>query len=116
MDVFTSSMKFDINQLPISINKFIILIIAYSSYTFFVSEPITTLLGAPELYINKGSTMNLTCMVKHSPEPPPSIYWTHNSQVSVGIFVIYLKGLNQICFSFFTLIVICKILNRCIWL
>ncbi|KAJ8955918.1 hypothetical protein NQ318_005466 [Aromia moschata] len=43
-------------------------------------EPITTLLGGPEMYINKGSTMNLTCVVKHSPEPPPSIYWTHNSQ------------------------------------
>ncbi|CAH1965361.1 unnamed protein product [Acanthoscelides obtectus] len=43
-------------------------------------EPVTTLLGGPEMYINKGSTMNLTCIVKHSPEPPPSIYWTHNGQ------------------------------------
>lgn len=43
-----------------------------------VVEPITTLLGGPEMYINKGSTMNLTCIVKHSPEPPPSIYWMHN--------------------------------------
>ncbi|KAF5293891.1 hypothetical protein FQA39_LY13596 [Lamprigera yunnana] len=45
-----------------------------------VVEPITTLLGGPEMYINKGSTMNLTCIVKHSPEPPPTISWTHNSQ------------------------------------
>lgn len=45
-----------------------------------VVEPITTIVGGPELYINKGSTMNLTCIVKHSPEPPPAIYWTHNSQ------------------------------------
>nr|CAH7735327.1 unnamed protein product [Callosobruchus chinensis] len=44
------------------------------------TEPVTTLLGGPEMYINKGSTMNLTCIVKHSPEPPPSIYWTHNGQ------------------------------------
>lgn len=43
-----------------------------------VVEPVTTLLGGPEIYINKGSTMNLTCIVKHSPEPPPSIYWMHN--------------------------------------
>lgn len=26
--------------------------------------------------------MNLTCVVKHSPEPPPAIYWTHNEEVS----------------------------------
>ena len=52
----------------------------------FVSEPITTLLGGPEMYINKGSTMNLTCIIKHSPEPPPAIYWTHD-----GVVRTYLK-------------------------
>ncbi|XP_039276400.1 zwei Ig domain protein zig-8 isoform X2 [Nilaparvata lugens] len=45
-----------------------------------VVEPVTTILGGPEMYINKGSTMNLTCVVQHSPEPPPSVYWTHNSE------------------------------------
>jgi len=49
---------------------------------FFFAEPITTIVGGPDMYINKGSTMNLTCIVKHSPEPPPAIFWTHNSQVS----------------------------------
>ncbi|KAE8753250.1 hypothetical protein FOCC_FOCC000172 [Frankliniella occidentalis] len=32
------------------------------------------------MFINKGSTMNLTCIVHHSPEPPPAIYWTHNEE------------------------------------
>ncbi|KAL0278416.1 UNVERIFIED_CONTAM: hypothetical protein PYX00_000244 [Menopon gallinae] len=45
-----------------------------------VVEPITTIVGGPDMYINKGSTMNLTCIVKHSPEPPPAIFWTHNSE------------------------------------
>lgn len=45
-----------------------------------VVEPITTIVGGPDMYINKGSTMNLTCIVKHSPEPPPAIIWTHNSK------------------------------------
>ncbi|KAK7873654.1 hypothetical protein R5R35_009340 [Gryllus longicercus] len=45
-----------------------------------VVEPITVVLGEPELYINKGSTINLTCIVKHSPEPPSNIYWTHNAE------------------------------------
>lgn len=59
----------------------------YSNYLdieympLIIPEPITTLLGGPEMYINKGSTVNLTCIIKHSPEPPPAIYWTHNSQV-----------------------------------
>nr|XP_022904053.1 zwei Ig domain protein zig-8-like [Onthophagus taurus] len=49
------------------------------SMVLSVVEPITTLLGGPEMYINKGSTMNLTCIIKHSPEPPQTITWTHNS-------------------------------------
>lgn len=34
------------------------------------------------MYIDTGSTINLTCIVKHLPEPPPGIYWTHNGEVS----------------------------------
>ncbi|XP_056638513.1 cell adhesion molecule 4-like isoform X2 [Diorhabda sublineata] len=69
-----------------------------------VIEPITTLLGGPEMYINKGSTMNLTCIVKHSPEPPPTIYWAHNSQEinydspRGGVNVITEKGDNTVSY------------------
>ncbi|GBP53350.1 Zwei Ig domain protein zig-8 [Eumeta japonica] len=45
-----------------------------------VVEPVTTILGGPELFINMGSTINLTCVVQHSPEPPPTIRWTHNEE------------------------------------
>ncbi|CAB3369599.1 Hypothetical predicted protein [Cloeon dipterum] len=45
-----------------------------------VVEPITTILGGPDMYINKGSTINLTCIIKNSPEPPAAIYWTHNNE------------------------------------
>lgn len=57
-----------------------------------LSEPVTILLGGPEMYINKGSTMNLTCIIKHSPEPPPSIVWTHNTEVCSLIV-----PLNSLC-------------------
>lgn len=51
--------------------------------TFFsVSEPITEILGGPELFINKGSTINLTCLVRFAPEPPPIMLWSHNREVS----------------------------------
>ncbi|KAI5751030.1 hypothetical protein M8J77_003541 [Diaphorina citri] len=43
-------------------------------------QPITQIIGGPDMYINKGSTMNLTCVIKHSPEPPPAIYWLHNTE------------------------------------
>ncbi|XP_052127035.1 lachesin-like [Frankliniella occidentalis] len=53
--------------------------IGHSMYLSVV-EPNTTIVGGPDMFINKGSTMNLTCIVHHSPEPPPAIYWTHNEE------------------------------------
>lgn len=50
-------------------------------YFNWISEPITTIVGGPDLYIDTGSTVNLTCIVRHLPEPPPAIYWTHNNEV-----------------------------------
>ncbi|BES90543.1 Immunoglobulin V-set domain [Nesidiocoris tenuis] len=45
-----------------------------------VVEPVTKIIGGPDLHINYGSTINLTCMVVHSPVPPPSIVWSHNDK------------------------------------
>ncbi|KAJ8938306.1 hypothetical protein NQ314_011537 [Rhamnusium bicolor] len=47
----------------------------------YVTEPITEILGSPELFINMGSTINLTCIVQYAPEPPPNIVWSQNSEV-----------------------------------
>ncbi|CAK9825164.1 Zwei Ig domain protein zig-8 [Anthophora retusa] len=46
-----------------------------------VIEPKTEILGAPDLYINRGSTINLTCVVLLSPEPPAYIFWNHNDAI-----------------------------------
>ncbi|KAH0813153.1 hypothetical protein GEV33_009638 [Tenebrio molitor] len=46
-----------------------------------IVEPITEILGGPDLFINMGSTINLTCLVRFAPEPPPSMLWAHNAQV-----------------------------------
>ncbi|XP_046867255.1 zwei Ig domain protein zig-8 [Drosophila willistoni] len=54
--------------------------IGHSVYLNIV-EPITEVIGGPELHINKGSTINLTCIVKFAPEPPPTVIWSHNRQV-----------------------------------
>jgi len=45
-----------------------------------VAEPVTEILGAPDIYIEEGVTMNLTCMVRDSPEPPQFIFWKHNEK------------------------------------
>ncbi|EFN82153.1 hypothetical protein EAI_09549, partial [Harpegnathos saltator] len=62
------------------------------------AEPITEILGAPDLYINRGSTINLTCVVLQSPEPPAYVYWNHNDAIISydstrgGISVVTEKG------------------------
>lgn len=44
----------------------------------------TEINGGPDLFINKGSTINLTCIVKYAPEPPPAVIWKHNRDVSIS--------------------------------
>ncbi|XP_067214734.1 zwei Ig domain protein zig-8-like isoform X2 [Linepithema humile] len=45
-----------------------------------IVEPVTEIAGGPDLFINKDSTINLTCYVRHTPEPPSTIIWSHNHQ------------------------------------
>lgn len=58
--------------------------ISYCCCRFFsvFLEPSTEIIGAPDLYIESGSTINLTCVVHNSPEPPAFIFWNHNNAVS----------------------------------
>ena len=46
-----------------------------------VSEPVTEILGGEDIYVQEGVTMNLTCLVRDSPEPPQFIFWYHNQKV-----------------------------------
>ncbi|KAK6631243.1 hypothetical protein RUM44_005769 [Polyplax serrata] len=65
-----------------------------------VVEPITEILGGPDLFINTGSTINLTCLVRYAPEPPPVIVWSHDRKVITfdsprgGISLVTEKGLT----------------------
>jgi len=52
-----------------------------SHYVYlFVSDPQTTILGGPALYFSEGDTINITCLVKDSPEPPTSMFWYHGDK------------------------------------
>ncbi|EEB14531.1 Neurotrimin precursor, putative [Pediculus humanus corporis] len=46
-----------------------------------VLEPITEILGGPDVFINTGSTINLTCLVRFAPEPPSTVVWNHDQKV-----------------------------------
>lgn len=48
---------------------------------FYFLVPTATILGGPDLHVDKGSTINLTCAVKYSPEPPGYIFWYHHDEV-----------------------------------
>lgn len=52
------------------------------THTYITSEPLTSVIGGPDIFVNFGSTINLTCIVKNSPESPFMMYWTHNNIVS----------------------------------
>ncbi|XP_050541076.1 zwei Ig domain protein zig-8-like isoform X2 [Daktulosphaira vitifoliae] len=43
--------------------------------------PSASISGGPDIHVNEGSTINLTCVVKFSPEPPASIFWYHYDEV-----------------------------------
>lgn len=51
------------------------------NFYFYFSVPTATILGGPDLHVDKGSTINLTCAVKYSPEPPGYIFWYHHDEV-----------------------------------
>ncbi|XP_069166915.1 zwei Ig domain protein zig-8 [Procambarus clarkii] len=44
-----------------------------------VVEPTVEVLGAPDIYVNRASMINLTCIVHHAPYPPEAITWFHNN-------------------------------------
>ena len=45
------------------------------------AEPRVEILGAPDLYIQRKSMINLTCIMHNVPEPPASVLWYHNNKV-----------------------------------
>lgn len=63
-----------------------------------VVVPTAAILGGPDIHVDKGSTINLTCSIRFSPEPPGYIFWYHHDDVISydssrgGVTVITEKG------------------------
>lgn len=47
-----------------------------------ISEPRSEILGGPELFVDNGSTINLTCLVEFAAEIPTAVQWSHENKVS----------------------------------
>uniref|UniRef100_T1J778 Ig-like domain-containing protein n=1 Tax=Strigamia maritima TaxID=126957 RepID=T1J778_STRMM len=43
--------------------------------------PMASILGPSELYMKSGSTINLTCTITQSPEPPAYVFWYHYNRM-----------------------------------
>ncbi|KAF0291446.1 Zwei Ig domain protein zig-8 [Amphibalanus amphitrite] len=46
-----------------------------------VVEPQVEIVGAPELYINRGSDATLTCIIRGAHKAPENVRWTHDSKL-----------------------------------
>lgn len=56
---------------------------AWQCLSYISAAPQAKIIGAPDMHVDMGSTINLTCTISHTPEPPTYIYWYHNSEVSI---------------------------------
>ena len=70
------------NRLEISIMK---IGLKFTYFRHFISEPYTVVLGGPDMHVDQGSTINLTCVSKFNPTPPGDVTWYLNGKVSTFV-------------------------------
>lgn len=39
------------------------------------------MVGSPDMFVRAGSTLNLSCVISHSPELPAIVFWYHNERM-----------------------------------
>lgn len=48
----------------------------------YLAAPTAIIQGGPDFYVQKGSTINLTCSIRLSPDEAPAyIFWYHEKEV-----------------------------------
>lgn len=53
-------------------------------FTFSISVPHVRIQGAPDIHVNQGSAINLTCIISYSPEPPAFVFWYRGNKESTS--------------------------------
>ena len=54
------------------------LIQLYYLFLFSFSEPNTQIVGEPDIFVDIGSMLNLSCVVSYTERPPVHVTWIHN--------------------------------------
>ena len=54
------------------------LIQLYYLFLLSFSEPNTQIVGEPDIFVDIGSMLNLSCVVSYTERPPVHVTWIHN--------------------------------------
>ena len=46
----------------------------------FILEPSTYVIGGPDMFVDIGSMVNLSCVVSYTEKPPDKVVWLHNEE------------------------------------
>ena len=49
-------------------------------FNFQILEPSTYVIGGPDMFVDVGSMVNLSCVVSFTEKPPESVVWLHNEE------------------------------------
>ena len=58
----------------------------YSAFFFWALVSKAAILGSAELFVKKGSDINLTCVISEAPESPLQFVWYHAGQVNLNMY------------------------------
>jgi hypothetical protein len=50
-------------------------------YYLHIVVPVAEMVGYPDMFVRTGATINLTCIISRSPEPPAFVFWYHNDRM-----------------------------------
>lgn len=62
-------------------NRLHILVDKYFCLNYIV--PTAVIWGGPDIKVEKGSMINITCTINYSTEPPAYIFWYHQDEVTI---------------------------------
>lgn len=79
---------------------------------FEFAVPTAMILGGPDLHVGRGSTINLTCLLRFSPNPPDYIFWYHKDEVSLLFYILFVFSIFDLSGCMYNVIVFELLLLR----
>ena len=84
------------------LNRCLVLFMQIICAFISIIEPSTYVIGGPDMFVDIGSMVNLSCVVSYTEKPPDKVVWLHNGEeISFrgprsGVSVI--KNTQYLCF------------------